>query len=191
MGEQPERIAVIGSPGAGKSTLATMIAAATGLPLIHLDAEHWQPGWVEPERNEWLARAAAFADEQCWVIDGMYNSTLSARLARATLVVYLDLPTAVCLWGVMKRVWRWRGQTRPDMREECPEKIDAAFIWYILTFRRRIRPQVERLLAESDVTLVRLTSTAARARFIRALAADGLAGVQGMARPARSAIERP
>ena len=45
MGEQPERIAVIGSPGAGKSTLATMIAAATGLPLIHLDAEHWQPGW--------------------------------------------------------------------------------------------------------------------------------------------------
>ena len=121
----------------------------------------------------------------------MYTNTMPARLQRATLVVYLDLPTPVCLWGVMKRVWRWRGRTRPDMREGCPEKIDAAFIWYILTFRRLIRPRVEPLLATSNGALVRLTSTAARARFIRALAADGLAGVQGMARPARSAIERP
>lgn len=175
MAEQPaQRIAVIGSPGAGKSTLATLIARATGLPLIHLDAEHWQPGWVEPEREEWMARAAALAERPAWVIDGMYNSTLPARLQRTTLVVYLDLPTAVCLWGAVKRVWRWRGRSRPDMTQGCPEKIDAEFVHYILTFRRRIRPRVERLLASSEVPVVRLTSTRQRGRFTAALAAGGM-----------------
>jgi adenylate kinase family enzyme len=174
--EQPEqRIAVIGCPGAGKSTLATLIARATDLPLIHLDAEHWQPGWVEPEREAWLARAAALADGPHWVIDGMYNSTLPARLRRPTLVVYLDLPTATCLWGAMKRVRRWRGRSRPDMTEGCPEKLDAEFVAYILTFRRRIRPLVERLLAGSDVRVIRLTSTRDRARFTAALTHGELA----------------
>lgn len=180
MGEQPEqRIAVIGCPGAGKSTLATLIARDTGLPLIHLDAEHWRPGWIEPERDEWLGRATAFADRPDWVIDGMYNSSLLQRLRRATLVVYVDLPTGVCLWGAVKRVWRWRGRTRPDMGEGCPEKIDAEFVRYILTFRRTIRPRVERLLTLSGVPVVRLTSTTQRARFTQALTASGLAAAIG------------
>ncbi len=32
-----QRVMVIGSPGAGKSRLATELARRTGLPLIHLD----------------------------------------------------------------------------------------------------------------------------------------------------------
>lgn len=36
------RIMVIGSGGAGKSTFARELAKRTGLPLIHLDMHHWR-----------------------------------------------------------------------------------------------------------------------------------------------------
>src|SRR6185436_13818444 len=39
------RVLVIGPPGAGKSTLATRLAAKLGLPVHHLDLHHWMPGW--------------------------------------------------------------------------------------------------------------------------------------------------
>jgi len=35
-----QRVLVIGSPGAGKSTLSTQLASVTGLPLFHLDQLH-------------------------------------------------------------------------------------------------------------------------------------------------------
>lgn len=35
-----KRVAIIGSGGAGKSTLARQVGDATGLPVIHLDREY-------------------------------------------------------------------------------------------------------------------------------------------------------
>lgn len=55
------RVAIIGCAGSGKSTLARRLAAKTGLPAVHLDQHYWRPGWVEPPREEWQARAAALA----------------------------------------------------------------------------------------------------------------------------------
>jgi len=46
------RIAVIGSPGAGKSTLARKLGQALGLEVHHLDRLYWQPGWVETPRSD-------------------------------------------------------------------------------------------------------------------------------------------
>ena len=39
------RIVVVGTSGAGKTTLARRIAALLMLPHIELDAINWQPGW--------------------------------------------------------------------------------------------------------------------------------------------------
>ncbi|MCL2545878.1 MAG: hypothetical protein FWE06_01620 [Oscillospiraceae bacterium] len=40
-----KKIAIVGSPGSGKSWLSKKIAALTGYPLHHLDVEFWKPGW--------------------------------------------------------------------------------------------------------------------------------------------------
>ena len=37
-----ERVAIVGPGGAGKSTLARRLGELTGLPVIHLDREHWR-----------------------------------------------------------------------------------------------------------------------------------------------------
>lgn len=52
------RVLIIGSSGAGKSTLARELEPILGLPVIHLDAVFWQPGWREMPKDAWKARVA-------------------------------------------------------------------------------------------------------------------------------------
>lgn len=131
-----QRILVIGSPGAGKSTLAHALATRTGLPLYHMDKIHWLPGWVERDRAEGLAEVRQVLAQDRWIIDGNYGSSLPIRIERADTVIWLDYPTWRCLGRALKRWWTYRGQARPDMTEGCPERLDLEFFHYILMFRR-------------------------------------------------------
>jgi adenylate kinase family enzyme len=180
--DQPfRRIAVLGSSGAGKSTLAVMLGADTGLPVVHLDKEYWQPGWVEPDRDAWNARLADLAAAPEWIIDGQYGSSLRTRLERADLAIFLDLPTAVCLWRVGRRIAATHGRVRPDMGDGCPEKIDLGFLHFVATFRRLQRPKVVAALNGSGVKAVWLRSPRAQAGFVTALREQGLAAAVGAA----------
>ena len=53
-----DRILILGCGGAGKSTLAGQLGEILDLPVIHLDQEYWQPGWVPTPDDEWLRRVA-------------------------------------------------------------------------------------------------------------------------------------
>ena len=88
------RILIVGSAGAGKSTLAREIARRLGLPLIHLDRHYWRPGWVASGDARFRADVAALAARPAWVMDGNYGGTLDLRLPRADLLVLCDPPPA-------------------------------------------------------------------------------------------------
>lgn len=135
-----QRIAVIGSPGSGKSSVASALAATLDLPLHHLDRLYWRPGWDPTPPEDWRAMQARLVQEARWIIDGNYGQTLSIRLARADAVVFLDLPGAVCLWRAFSR--SLRDGERPDLAEGCPEHVDAEFLRFIAQFRRRDRRDV-------------------------------------------------
>ena len=94
-----KRVLVIGSPGSGKSTLATELARRTGLPLIHLDKEHWRPDWIEPTREQWQRQVAELVSRPSWIIDGNYGGSLAPRLARADTVVDLEFPAGCASGG--------------------------------------------------------------------------------------------
>ena len=159
------RVLVVGSPGAGKTVLATRLAATLGLPLVHLDREFHRPGWVEPPLEEWVARVEELIAGEEWVLDGNYGSTMELRLSRADTAIFLDLPTATCVAGVLQRVLRWRGRTRPDMAEGCPEQLDGEFLRYTLRFRRDTRPRVVERLSRFDGDVVVLRSRRAVRRY--------------------------
>lgn len=136
------RVLILGCSGSGKSTLARRLGEITGLPVIHLDAEFWKPGWVETPDGEFAARVESLAAGERWIMDGFHRVCLEPRLRAADTIVFFDLPRRTCLFRVAMRRRRHRGRTRSDMTPGCPEKIDLEFLRYIWTFNRDVRPAV-------------------------------------------------
>jgi adenylate kinase family enzyme len=139
------RIMVIGSGGAGKSTLARGGGLALGIEVIHLDALFWHPGWVGTPRAEWEALQRTLVQRPRWVMDGNYGGTMEIRLAAADTVVFLDLPRRDCLWGVLRRRVRYAGRSRPDLADGCPERLTWEFLRWIWQFPSRRPALLERL----------------------------------------------
>ena len=92
-----KRISIVGSGGAGKSTFAHQLADILHLPVIHLDALYWQPGWVATPQDEWRDKQQQLVQQECWIIDGNYTSTLDVRFAVADTIIFLDFPRFRCL----------------------------------------------------------------------------------------------
>jgi adenylate kinase family enzyme len=132
------RIAVIGSPGSGKSTFARELGRRTGLPVIHLDQLYWRPGWVESSWDEFRERHAAAIRGEAWVIEGNYTQgDKQARLERADTIVVLEASRRICLWRVARRSLLLHGRTRLDMPPGCPERFSPSFLNWIWDWHRR------------------------------------------------------
>lgn len=128
------KIAVLGYSGSGKSTLARQLGELYGVPVLHLDRVMFLPGWQERPKDEQLAIVQDFMDSNDgWVIDGNYSNLLQERrLEEADEVVFLLFNRFSALSRVAKRYRTYRGRSRPDMAEGCSEKLDAAFIRWVL-----------------------------------------------------------
>ncbi len=149
------RILIIGSGGAGKSTVARLLGTKLALPIIHLDAHYWHPGWLATPPDVWRAQVAELTARDAWVMDGNYGGTMEQRLAACDTVVFLDLPRTVCLWRLMRRAVRYAGRSRPDMTPGCPEKLSWEFVWWVWSYSSRRRPGIlKRLAALPDTTRV-------------------------------------
>ena len=157
------RVLIIGPCGSGKSTLARELAPRMGLPLVHMDQLGWQAGWVETGKTELNARLADAVAQDAWLIEGNYGSTLAPRLERADTVIYLDFPIRLCLWRLIRRIFTHRGQSRPDMPEDCPERFDMAFFWYVINWNSGPRLRTEAHIKPYADKVIRITSPRALA----------------------------
>ena len=135
-----ERVLILGSPGAGKSTFARRLAERSGLPLVHLDQHYWQTGWIEPDPDAWHETIKRLLTQPRWIMDGDYGGTLDMRLREADAVFFLDMPRWLCILRVLKRVATTYGRTRPDLAEGCPERFDWEFLKYVWSYPYKRRP---------------------------------------------------
>ena len=128
------KIAILGYSGSGKSTLAQALGRRYGMPVLHLDSLHFFPGWVERPRSEEREILGAFLDEhEAWVIDGNYTKLhYERRLDEADRIVIFQFGRLACLYRVWKRYRTYRHSSRPDMAAGCPEKLDRAFLRWVL-----------------------------------------------------------
>ena len=162
------RILVIGNSGGGKSTLARKLGEKLRLPVVHLDVLFWKPGWVESDRDEYRAAVVEALAAPEWICDGNFTSTFDMRMALSDTIIWIDRPRFLCLFRAIKRAITYAGGGRPDIAEGCDEKIDFEFYRFILTYDRKVRPQLEQALAEhgAHARLIRLTTDREIAAFL-------------------------
>lgn len=164
-----ERIVIVGCAGTGKSTLARRLGALTRLPVVHLDALFWEPGWRESDPAVFRQRVIEALAGGAWITDGIYNSkTFDLRLPHADLIVWIDQPLVVRLWRVTWRALRHWGGSRPDMAPGCPERVDLEFLKYVWNFDRKTRPRLEAAITKLAPTtpLLRLRGDREIAQFL-------------------------
>ncbi len=140
-----KRIIVIGCPGSGKSTFSRALHQIVGLPLFHLDMMYWNPDRTTVDKSLFLKRLSNTIQQDEWIIDGNYGSTMELRLKACDTVFFLDYPLDVCLRGIRER----KGKARPDIPWiENEETEDAEFIEFIKNYNVQSRPAVLELLAK-------------------------------------------
>ena len=143
------KIAIIGCPGSGKSTIAKQLRARLHIPLYHLDQYYWLPGWKRPDKNGFEKIHNALCDQPEWIIEGMAMRNLAYRVERAEVIIFLDVPLWVCLYRIFQRAWTEFGTIRDTSAPGCPERFpDREFLAYVWNFNCKHKPVVEQLLRQ-------------------------------------------
>lgn len=160
-----QRINVVGTSSAGKTTFARALALRLALPYVELDALHWEPGWREAAPGVMRSRVAAAVETEAWVVDGNYAVVRDLVWGRADTVVWLDYPLRTILWRYLRRtvhrvrtgqeVWPGTGN-----RERLSHVLrrDGLLWWILGTYRRRRRDYPRLLATYPSITAIRLRS---------------------------------
>ena len=126
------KIAIIGFSGTGKSTLARKLSRFYSIPVLHLDACHFKPNWIERTDEDMTSIVSDFLfKEKDWVIEGNYIRICKERFQEADLIIYLAYNRFACLKNVVHRYKTYKNTSRPDMAEGCKEKLDKEFLYWV------------------------------------------------------------
>jgi len=128
------KIAIIGYSASGKSTLARALGEKYGAEVLHLDTVEFLPCWDIRDTEEKMQMVETFLNtHDSWVIDGNYRKLFyDRRMEEADRIIILLFHRFFCLYRACKRYRRYRNTTRPDMAKGCNEKLDFAFVKWIM-----------------------------------------------------------
>ena len=155
------RVAVVGTSGSGKTTMARRIAQACELPHVELDVLHWLPAWTQRSLPEFRRLVAEATAGSRWVVDGNYGKVRQVYWSRLTDVVWLRLPFPVIFWRVLRRTGRrvFReeeifGGNRETLRKALFAR--DSILWWVITTHRRRQRQFEAMFRDADRPAFRL-----------------------------------
>jgi adenylate kinase family enzyme len=135
-----------------------------GLPVICLD-DIWQTSWSEADVPGFRTLVSDAHASDAWISDGNFaRATFDIRLARADLVVWLEIPRMVCALRAVARVFR-TGEAHK--LRNLPRVLR-----YIRNFDRINRMLIENARADHgpDLPIVRLSERRTIDAFIRSRA---------------------
>ena len=129
------RISVIGGPGTGKSTLVNNIGKELNLPIYHIDAIHHLENWKVRDSEERDKIILEMINEEKWIIDGTYKSTLEARVKKSDMIIFLNYSTAARVKGVLSRYLKNKGKEKPEI-PGCKEQMNWKFLKQVMKWEK-------------------------------------------------------
>ena len=136
-----KKVIVIGCPGSGKSTFAKKLHMKTNIPLFHLDMMYWKEDKTVVEKSVFLDKLFTVLQQDEWIIDGNYASSMELRIDKCDTIFFLGYPLDVCLSGINER----KGKVRSDM-PWVEKEDDDEFIEFVKNYNLQNRPLVMKLL---------------------------------------------
>jgi adenylate kinase family enzyme len=173
------RVVVYGTSGSGKSTFAAALAQARDIPCIELDLINWRPGWVDRNKTDldgFIQDVETAILDESWTATGSYGVVRKRLWARATDLVYLDLPRHVIMrqviWRSLKRAASGK-EAFPGCKEDWFRLLTAEhpIRWAWSTYHRR-RQTFETLIQDpafAHLTVHRCKSRGEVALVLKAL----------------------
>lgn len=153
---QDKKIAIIGCPGSGKTTVAFKLAEKYNLPLYHLDTYQWLPGWQKVAREEFSQAYHALCDLPKWILEGSAMSLLAYRIEKANVIIFLDIPRSTCIWRVIKRSLLHWNQEILGSPKGCKQRFFSfaflEFLKWIWHFNARYKATILNLLETANPT---------------------------------------
>ena len=154
-----EKIAIIGSPGAGKTTLARTLHKELDIKVYHLDRLFWLPGWQRKDSDTRRDILQKVVQEKRWIIEGTDLRSSEPRLNAADTIIFLDTNPIICLWRVIKRHDKDHGHSRRDIPEGSTDKLNPFRMWRLLAFPLQDRKKLKQKLDNDESKeIIRLRS---------------------------------
>lgn len=127
------KIAIIGYSGSGKTTLARILSKIYNIEnVLHMDSLHFDPNWVEIDRNISIERYNEFLNNyDSWIIEGNYFGYGDKRFKECDLLIFLNYSRIKCLKSVLARHKAYYQKEREEI-PGCIDKIDLEFLNWVL-----------------------------------------------------------
>ena len=134
------KIAVVGSGGAGKSSIAECLSSSLCYEKIELDSIFWEKNWAPIDSKRFQEIINLYLERDNVIIVGTYENYLSSRINKCDLFIFIDLPVFKCLFRVILRSIKNFGKPRFGMAEGCVENFFSLdylkFLLWILKYRK-------------------------------------------------------
>lgn len=128
------KILLLGTAGAGKSTMARRLIGDKAIPRLSLDEIAWQEGTERRPLAESIAELRAFiARHQHWVIEGCYGELVEAALPHCTELRFLNPGIEVCIQHCRRRPWEPEKFATPEAQQAMLDEL----IKWVKTYETR------------------------------------------------------
>ena len=172
--EGARRLMVYGVTGAGKTTAAARISAATGIPWTPVDDLTWEADWVAVSEGEQRRRIAEVCARDSWLLDTAYGLWIDVPLARVELIVALDYSR----WFSLQRLVRRSVARAFDKQPICNGNTetwrqmlgrDSIIGWHFKSYRRK-KERIQLWASQTEgPRVIRLTRSRDLDAWIRSL----------------------